>query len=111
MNAGSDQNLNWFLNNWFFTNNYIDLKITNVQSKKNKTTVTIQNVGGFAIPFDVVLTTKDGKQKVQHFTPAVWKDNQKQITVTVDNKDALTSVKLDGGIFMDATPADNVLQL
>jgi hypothetical protein len=111
INTGSNQNLNWFWNNWFFSNNYIDLKITNVQSKKNKTTVTIQNVGGFAIPFDVVLTTKDGKQKVQHFTPAVWKDNQKQITVTVDNKDALTSVKLDGGIFMDATPADNVLQL
>ncbi len=71
----------------------------------------INNVGGFAIPFDVVLTTKDSKQTTQHFTPAVWKDNQKQIAVTIDNKDELSSVKIDGGIFMDATPADNVLQL
>ncbi|MBV9962553.1 MAG: M1 family metallopeptidase [Parafilimonas sp.] len=111
MNTGSGQNLNWFWNNWFFTNNYIDLKIANVQSKNNKTTITIDNVGGFAIPFDVVLTTKDGKQKTQHFTPSVWKANQKQITVSIDNKDALDTVKLDGGVFMDATPDDNSLKL
>jgi hypothetical protein len=110
INTGANLNLNWFWNNWFFSNNYIDLKIDNVQSKNKKTIVTIDNVGGFAIPFDVVLTTKDGKQKTQHFTPEVWKDNQKQITVTIDNKDAFTSVKVDGGIFMDATPGDNVFQ-
>jgi hypothetical protein len=109
INTGANQNLNWFWNNWFFSNNYIDLKIDNVQSKNKKAIITIDNIGGFAIPFDVMLATKDGKQKVQHFTPAVWKDNQKQITVTIDNKDALDSVKLDGGIFMDATPGDNVL--
>jgi hypothetical protein len=111
INTGADQNLNWFWNNWFFSNNYIDLKITNVQSKKGKSTISIENVGGFAIPFDVVLQTKDGKEKRQHFTPAVWKDNQKQITVTVDNNDTLDSVHLDGNIFMDATPADNVFKL
>ena len=111
INTGSGQNLNWFWNNWFFSNNYIDLKLSNVQSKNNKTIVTIENVGGFAIPFDVVLTTKDGKEKRQHFTPAVWKENQKQTTITIDNKDALDNVKLDGGIFMDATPADNVFKL
>jgi aminopeptidase N len=111
INAGANQNLNWFWNNWFFTNNYIDLKITGVQSKNNKTTISIGNVGGFAIPFDVVLQTKDGKEKRQHFTPAVWQGNQKQITVTIDNKDSLDSVQLDGNIFMDATPADNVFKL
>lgn len=111
MNAGANQNLNWFWNNWFFSNNYIDLKIENVQSKNNKTTITIQNVGGFAIPFDVIATTKDGKQTTQHFTPAVWKNNEKNITVTIDNKAALSSVKLDGGIFMDATPGDNEYKL
>lgn len=111
MNAGANQNLNWFWNNWFFSNNYIDLKIENVQSKNNKTTITIQNVGGFAIPFDVIATTKDGKQTTQHFTPAVWKNNEKNITVTIDNKAALSSLKLDGGIFMDATPGDNEYKL
>jgi hypothetical protein len=111
INAGAKQNLNWFWNNWFFRNNYIDLKIKSVQSNKNKTIVTIENVGGFAIPFDVVLTTKDGKDKRQHFTPSVWSKNEKTITLTVDNNGAANSVKLDGGIFMDATPDDNVFKL
>jgi peptidase M1-like protein len=111
MNTGSNQNLNWFWNNWFFSNNYIDLKVKSAQSKNNKTTVTIENVGGFAIPFDVILTTKDGTEKKQHFTPAVWSKNEKAITITVDNNTAANAVKLDGGIFMDATPDDNVFKL
>ncbi|MBS1947016.1 MAG: M1 family metallopeptidase [Bacteroidetes bacterium] len=111
MNTGSGQNLNWFFNNWFFTNNYIDLKIKNVQSKNNKTTVTIENVGGFDIPFDVVLTTKNGKEKRQHFTPAVWSKNEETISISIANSDALTSVTVDGNIFMDATPDDNVFKL
>ncbi len=111
ISTGAKQNLNWFWNNWFFTNNYIDLKVAKAQSKNNQTSITIENVGGFAIPFDAILTSKDGKQKTQHFTPAVWKENQKEITVTVDDKDAPVSVKVDGGIFMDATPADNTFKL
>lgn len=111
INTGANQNLNWFWNNWFFSNNYIDLKIKSAQSKNNKTTITIENIGGFAIPFDVVLTTKDGKEQTQHFSPSVWKSNQKQTTITIDNKAAVTTLKLDGGIFMDATPADNVYSL
>lgn len=111
INAGAKQNLNWFWNNWFFSNNYIDLKIDHVQLKNNKTTITIENIGGFAVPFDVVLTTKDGKEKAQHFTPSVWSKNDKTINVVIDNTAALQSVKIDGGIFMDATPADNVFKL
>jgi len=110
MNAGSGENLDWFWNNWFFSNNYIDLKITNVQSKNNKATVTIENVGGFAIPFDVVSRSKDGKEKTQHFTPSVWSKNDKTIKVIIDNTEALGSVQLDGHIFMDATPGDNVFK-
>lgn len=111
MNAGSGQNLEWFWKNWFFSNNYIDLKVTKAETKNNKTTVTIQNVGGFAIPFDVVLHTKDGKQISQHFTPAVWSKNDKTITVSINNKSALASVDADGGIFMDYTPGDNSIKL
>ncbi len=111
MNTGAKQNLNWFWNNWFFSNSYIDLKIKNVQSKNNKTTVTIENVGGFAIPFDVVLTSKDGKEKLQHFTPSVWNKNEKIISVVIDNIAVLDSIKLDGGIFMDATPDNNIFKL
>ncbi len=111
INAGAKENLDWFWKNWFFSYNYIDLKIKAAQTKSNKTTVTIDNVGGFAIPFDVVLTSKDGKEQRQHFTPAVWQKNEKAITVTVNDTVTPVSVQLDGGIFMDATPSDNMINL
>lgn len=108
MNAGSGQNLNWFFQNWFFTNNYLDLAITKVSAAAGKATVTIKNVGGFAIPFDVVVTYADGKTDTIHKTPVVWKANQKEINVTFNAGKKIKSVSLDNGIYMDATPADNI---
>jgi len=107
MNAGSGQNLNWFFQNWFFTNNYLDLAITKVSPAAGKATVTVKNVGGFAIPFDVVVTYTDGKTDTTHKTPAVWKANQKEVNVTVNASKKIKSVTLDNGIYVDATPADN----
>ncbi|WP_316843143.1 M1 family metallopeptidase [Pedobacter psychrodurus] len=108
MNAGAGQNLNWFFQNWFFTNNYLDLAITKVIPAKGKSTVTVKNVGGFAIPFDVVVTYTDGKADTLHKSPAVWKANQKEVSITVNSTKKVKSISLDNGIYMDATPADNV---
>jgi len=108
MNAGSGQNLNWFFQNWFFTNNYLDLAITKVSTAAGKASLMVKNVGGFAIPFDVVVTYTDGKTDTIHKTPAVWKANQKEVNVTFNAGKKIKSVSLDNGIYMDATPADNV---
>jgi len=108
MNAGSGQNLNWFFQNWFFTNNYLDLAITKVSPAAGKATVAIKNVGGFAIPFDIIVTYADGKTDTIHKTPAVWKANQKEVKVTFNASKKIKSVSLDNGIYMDATPADNI---
>ncbi|WP_443936854.1 M1 family metallopeptidase [Pedobacter sp. MW01-1-1] len=107
MNTGSGQNLNWFFQNWFFTNYYLDLKIK--VGAKDKTAISIDNVGGFAIPFDIVVSYTDGSETRTHYTPSVWKNNQKAVSLKVKtNGKALKSIALDGGIFMDATPADNI---
>jgi hypothetical protein len=108
MNAGAGQNLNWFFNNWFFTNNYIDLTIKNVKILPGKATFTVKNEGGFAIPFDVIITGEDGKVEKLHKTPAVWKANQKEISISINTTLKVKSIELDGGIFMDATPVDNI---
>jgi len=109
----SGKNLTWFFNNWFFTNGYDDLAIASPVKGKDGYTITVKNVGGFAIPFDVVLTFADGTTKTIHQTPAIWEKNQKEATVTfkaVIGK-SLKSVTLDNGIFMDATPKDNVWEV
>lgn len=111
MSAGSGQNLNWFFQNWFFTNHYIDLAIKNVNQNNGKAMLSVKNIGGFAIPFNVVVKYKDGRVETFHQKPSVWKTNQKELTVMLDNGKNIASVVLDGGIFMDATPKDNAFDI
>ena len=108
MSAGSGQNLNWFFNNWFFTNNYVDLKIDTVKKQNDFYTVNVKNVGGFAIPFTMKIIYEDGDVTYTHQTPAVWQKNQKEVLLKIPTKKNISSIELDGGIFMDYTPADNV---
>lgn len=106
----SGKDLNWFWKNWFFSNHYIDLAIEKVESSNTKYTVNIRNVGGFAIPFDLVVRYKDGSFKKLHQTPGVWSNNENAIKVefTPETGKQVLSVQLDGGIYVDATHADNI---
>ncbi|MFH7017621.1 M1 family metallopeptidase [Flavobacterium sp. FlaQc-47] len=102
-NTASGKNLNWFFNNWFFTNNYIDISVKNVA----KNVVTVENVGGFAIPFDVMVTYSDNTTETLHQTPAVWQANSKAVTIALKSNKQVKQITVDGGIFMDATPENN----
>ncbi len=70
--------------------------------------VNIKNVGGFAIPFDVKISYADGQTAIMHETPAVWKKNEKEQVIKNINNKIIKSVALDGGLFMDYTPEDNI---
>jgi hypothetical protein len=107
INDATRQNLNWYWNNWFFSNNYIDLGIEKVAIKGSNYSLYIKNIGGFAIPFDVRLTYADGKEEVLHQTPLIWKNNQKETLIQINTKGTVRSITLDGGIFMDALPENN----
>jgi aminopeptidase N len=107
MNAGSGKNLNWFFNNWFFTNGYIDLKLDNAQAVAGGYKLSITNVGGFAAPFDAIVIYADGTTQSTHATSEVWEKDPQHITITIKANKTAKSILLDGGIFMDATPADN----
>ena len=91
MDAGSGKNLNWFFNNWFYTNNYIDLRIASVSQQNNQLNLTVENVGGFAVPFDVVVIYDDGTTEKVHFTPAVWEKDQKVTTLNISVKKKVKS--------------------
>ena len=107
MNSGSGKNLNWFFNNWFFTNGYDDLALTNVTKTAGGYKVAIQNIGGFAIPFDVKVTYADGSSESFHQIPAVWEKNQKETVVTIKTGKSIKTAELDNGIFMDADLTNN----
>jgi hypothetical protein len=82
--------------------------LSNATKVSNGYSLTIQNIGGMAAPFDVVLTFADGSTERIHQTPFVCLKDQKLTKVNVTAKIAVQSIKLDGGIFMDANEADNV---
>ncbi|HEX2848849.1 MAG TPA: M1 family metallopeptidase [Chitinophagaceae bacterium] len=107
-NAAAGKNLDWFWNNWFFTSGYIDLAIQAVKKTSTGYAVSLKNIGGFTAPADLVITYKDGSTETKHFTPAVWEKDQKQASVSITTKKQIKSVKLDGGIFMDANEEDNI---
>jgi aminopeptidase N len=107
MSTGSGKNLNWFFNNWFFTNYYDDLAIDKVTPTAKGVQVDVKNVGGFAIPFDVVATYADGTTKSFHQTPVVWEHNQKAVVITLTGTKEITGIKLDNGIYMDADESNN----
>jgi hypothetical protein len=107
MEKGAKKKLDWFFYNWFFTPGYIDLGLTKVDQTTKGYTLNIKNIGGFAVPFDVVATYDDGSTESFHQTPIVWEHNQQEISVNIKTSKKVKSFKLDGGIFMDANEKDN----
>lgn len=107
MSKGSGKDLNWFFYNWFFTPGYIDLDLAKVDKAGKGYRLSVRNIGGFAVPFDVVATFDDGTTERFHQTPKVWEHDQKETTVKIKTGKTVKSLTLDGGIFMDANEKDN----
>jgi hypothetical protein len=107
MNKGSGKDLTWFFHNWFYTPYYIDLNLEKAEKSGSDYKLSIKNIGGFAVPFDVNVTYTDGTTGSFHQTPIVWKDDQKQITVKIKAAKDVKHITLDGGIFMDADMRNN----
>lgn len=106
-NDVSGQNLDWFWNNWYFSNAYIDLAASSVTRSGAGYSLVVNNIGGMAAPFDVHLRFSDGTTQVVHQTPAVWKANTARATVQLPTRKQLTSLDIDGGIWMDADTTNN----
>ena len=106
-NNVSGQDLNWLWSNWFFNPNYIDLAVEKVDKTNSGYNLTIQNIGGMAAPVNVQISYDDGSADTLHQTPAIWKSDQKKTVVNITTKKQVKSIRLDGGIFMDADESNN----
>ncbi len=106
-NNTSGENLNWFWNAWFFSNNYIDLAIDTLQTVNNASQVSISNIGGFPVPIDLLINYKDGSTQTIHKSPEVWAASQKRITLSIGNTKPIQSLKLVADIYVDADESNN----
>ncbi len=107
MKAGSGKNLDWFFYNWFYTPSYIDIALDKAEKSGSSYELSIRNIGGFAVPFNVNVEYTDGTTDTIHQTPIVWEHDQKNITVKVKAAKEVKDITLDGGIFMDADETNN----
>jgi len=105
--AAAGENLDWFWRAWYFESSWVDRAVRGVQRAAGGYAVTVENVGGMPAPFDLVLTYTDGTTERLHQTPRVWKNDPRRAVVHVNTSRTLRALEIDGGIWMDATPADN----
>jgi hypothetical protein len=101
------QDLTWYWNNWFFTNHTVDLAVKNVVATATGATITIDNIGGFAVPTDLLIEYADGTKDKIHKTAAIWKPNTALATINLSTKKKIAYLKLDNGIFMDYDETNN----
>lgn len=103
----SGRNLNWFWNSWFFSPNYIDLTVKSVSTVGSGYSVVINNTGGMPAPFDILLEYSDGSKETIHQDAMIWQRDPLSAIIPIKTGKKLSSLKLEGGIFMDANTADN----
>jgi hypothetical protein len=106
-NNSAGKNLDWFWTNWYFTNNYIDFAIEKPMPTASGYTITLKNIGGYPAPADILVTYTDGSKESFHQTPAIWTNNPKEATVGINSTRKIKSLRINGGIFVDADESNN----
>lgn len=104
----SGKDMNWFWDPWFFSRNHIDIAVNKVKTKRKNAEITIENIGGMPIPFDIIVELKEGSTKIFHQSSKIWKDNLKITTIKLKDVGDIKKIILDGVIWMDADTSDNV---
>jgi hypothetical protein len=106
-NDATRQNLDWFWQRWFLDNGYIDVAISSVAQAANGASVVLDNIGGMPAPVTLVVRYADGSADSLRQTSSIWKANARRATVSLPARKRVESVALEGGIWMDANPAND----
>lgn len=64
MEKTSGLQLNWYMNYWVNTTKRIDYGIKNVVEKDGSTLITLERLGDFPMPIDLLITYKDGSKEM-----------------------------------------------
>lgn len=107
-NDATGRDLNWFWNSWFFSPGYIDFGFGEIEGAPEGLKITVENLGGFPAPFDLIAKYKDGTTETHHKTPSVWEEDLRKTVIGLETRKEIESLAIDGGIWMDANPEDNV---
>ena len=78
------------------------------KAKGNGYLIPLKNIGGYPAPVDLMISYTDGTSDTLHQTPAIWESNIHETTIKVATKKKISSISIDGGIFVDADRKNNI---
>lgn len=109
-NATSGLDLNWFWQNWFFSENYTGISIQDARVKKGICRVSLVNKGGFDCPVDLEFSFENGKDSLIHLSPAIWKKGN-LFMFQSEFSDKPQSVRLLHGVFLQGDHSGDLKKL
>ena len=107
INTLSDENLDWFWENWFMDFSYSDMGI----STKDNNTLIVKNIGHLALPIKISISYKDGSSNIIEYNMKVWKDGNKTFTIPLEKYNEIKSIKLGDDWILDVDQSNNIIEL
>jgi hypothetical protein len=103
-----EEDLLWFFDAWFFSYSHVDLAVSEVQATDFGYSLTIDNVGGMPVPFDVIVTYADGSTETLHQNPGVWQADLSMAIGDLETSGEVSSIIINPGIYPDVSQENNV---
>ncbi len=98
------QDLDWFIQPWFFDRAYADLGIKKV-TLDNK--IIIENKGGLPLPIEINCVFKDGSKSTYYKNTSIWQNGDNAIIIQADNTRKLKEVTLGSKEIPDVISDNN----
>ncbi|MBL4678276.1 MAG: M1 family metallopeptidase [Mucilaginibacter sp.] len=108
MNAGANENLNWYWKKWYFEKAVPDLAIHQVNRIRDQLRIRIVNKGGAPVPVHLVINFKTTGQKTITKTAAIWKKGNRDINISIKHAGSISKITLGNAMDADVNPKDNL---
>ncbi|NQU35691.1 MAG: M1 family metallopeptidase [Bacteroidetes bacterium] len=102
------QNLNWYIQPWFFDRAYADLGIKKV-TLDNK--IVIENTGGLPLPVIVTCDFSDGTSSTYYKNVAVWRNGDNAVIIQADTSRTINMVTIGNNEIPDVITENNQVQI
>jgi len=107
----SGQEIEWFIEPWFFEFGYVDLAVKKVSRHEGQYLIVIEKKGRYPAPIHMKISYTDGSSEIIHKTASVWKNGNKTYTIKKTTTKMIKSVELPEKIYLDADITNNQLIL
>jgi hypothetical protein len=101
------EDLSWYWNPWYFEFSAPDLKIENVEQKKDNIEVLISNPGKLPLPVALKIEFENGEILEDYKSAYIWKGNPETVSLNYKSTGKIKQVSL-GDNDIDVYREDNV---